>query len=83
MGLPNTPEAAKSFSAGQDYGKLMSGLEEISKGIKPKATDPNANMLTPMSGGVDHTMGGGAASQQLLAQMLANRRRNYGMSLTG
>lgn len=80
VGLPNTPEAAKSFTAGQNYSDLLGGLGEMAKGAKPKPAATDLNTITPMSQQPNAGIGG---AQELLAQLLQNRRRNYGISLTG
>lgn len=62
--------------------KAIPGLEQIAKGLKPKSDESGMNTITPMS-----SSGIGNPNQQmgsnLLAEMLANRRRQYGMTLTG
>jgi hypothetical protein len=79
----SAPEAV-AYQRGGNEAKSMAGLEDIVKGFKgQEAKSSDLNTITPISGYGGNTGGGGQMSAQLLAQMLENARKNYGMTLTG
>lgn len=77
VGIPATPEEAKAFDKGSDYQKLMSGLDEVAKGMKPKA--PVAAIPNLVAGAPEPNQ-----SNQLAAQLMAAMlNKNRGLTLTG
>jgi hypothetical protein len=67
---------------GQKYSDTLKGVEEIAKGLKPKSTASDLNTITPMSSAPLGGAGTGAA-QQLMAELVKQKRGQYGLSLTG
>jgi len=79
--LPTTPEEASAFAKGEKFNKITAGLEEMAKGLKPKAAaDTGMNTITPMSSQPNQPSN---LSAELMGQILQGRRRKYGISLTG
>jgi hypothetical protein len=76
VGLPGTPEEAKAFDKGGNYEKLMSGLDDVAKGLKPKA--PATNPFPVMA--AEQPNQPNAMAGQLMAALMANKR---GLTLTG
>ena len=79
VGIPAPPVDAKSFQAGSDMQKALGGLEEVAKGLKGKESkSSDLNTITPMSSA---PLGGGGNQMgaELLGQLLAAHRRNYGV----
>jgi hypothetical protein len=80
-----TPEEKAAFTKGNDYAKTIAGLEEISKGLKPKV-DSNAAAaaatITPMSSGAQPNIPS-ALAHDLMMQILQGRRKPQGLTLTG
>lgn len=75
IGMPGTP--AEAYKLGGDREKLLSGLDEIAKGMKGKApVDPGASIITPMTSQPNQP-------NQLAYQLMAGLRRNRGLTLTG
>jgi hypothetical protein len=81
VGLPASPEESKGFDKGQKYNEVLTGLEQIAKGAKPKASgDSGANTITPMS---VQPNAPSQVSGELMAQLLQHARRPRGLTLTG
>ena len=78
--MPGTPEEAKAFGKGQDYEKMMSGLDEVAKGLKPKAAPVAIPDL--LRGAPDPNQASQAAAT-LMTALLQGKRRNQGLTLTG
>ena len=79
VGLPATPEEVKAFEKGGNYEKLMGGLDEVAKGLKPKqAADPNASVISPMTSqpNMPNQMAG-----ELMAALMNSKKR--GLTLAG
>jgi hypothetical protein len=71
-----SPEEAKAFEKGGDYQKALAGLDEIAKGLKPKA--PPVQIPNLLAGAPDPNQGNQMAMQLMAAMM--NKR---GLTLTG
>jgi hypothetical protein len=79
VGLPPPPKDPDSFIQGQDYQKLMSGLGDVAKGLKPKpVADTGATTITPMT---SQPNAPNAMAAQLMAALLQGKNR--GLTLTG
>jgi hypothetical protein len=80
--MPQSAPEAKAFEKGVDYNKMVAGLEEISKGMKPKV-DPQAAAaaatISPMSSQPNQPS---SLAHDLMNTLLAGRR-NRGLTLTG
>lgn len=77
VGLPSTPEEAKVFDKGSDYQKMLSSLDDVAKGLKPKA--PVAAIPNLVAGAPEPNQ-----SNQLAAQLMAAMmNKNRGLTLTG
>jgi hypothetical protein len=75
--LPSTPEEAKVFDKGSDYQKMLSSLDDVAKGLKPKA--PVAAIPNLVAGAPEPNQ-----SNQLAAQLMAAMmNKNRGLTLTG
>lgn len=77
VGLPGTPEEAKAFDKGQRFNETMAGLEDVAKGLKPKAQQvaiPNLLAGAPEPNQANQMAG------QLMAAMM---NKNRGLTLTG
>jgi len=71
-----SPEAAKAYDAGKSYEKLMSGLDEMAKGLKPKA--PQVQIPNLLAGAPEPNQ-----SNQMAAQLMAAMLNKRGLTLTG
>jgi len=80
VGLPSTPEEAKAFDKGSDYQKLMSGLDEVAKGLKPKAAPIT---IPDLLKGAPEPNQASQAAATLMTALLQGKRRNQGLTLTG
>jgi hypothetical protein len=80
-----TPQEKAAFTQGNDYAKTVAGLEEISKGLRPKVSDAAAAAaatITPMSSGAQPNIPSSLA-HDLMMQVLQGRRKPQGLTLTG
>jgi hypothetical protein len=76
VGVPGTPETAQAYDAGKSYEKLMAGLDDVAKGLKPKAAAANPfPVMTAEQPNQPNAMAG-----QLMAALMQNKR---GLTLTG
>jgi hypothetical protein len=73
-----SPEASQAYDAGKSYEKLMSGLDDVAKGLHPKA--PAANPFPTMA--VEQPNQPNAMAGQLMAALMQNKRPR-GLTLTG
>jgi len=76
VGLPGTPEEAKAFDKGGDYQKMLAGMDDIAKGMRPKA--PVANPFPVMT--AEQPNNPNQMAGQLMAALMQNKR---GLTLTG
>ena len=72
----SNPDAAKAFDKGTDWGKALGSLDEIAKGLKPKA--PAANPFPVMQ--AEQLNQPNQMAYQLMAAMMNKPR---GLTLTG
>jgi hypothetical protein len=80
-----TPAEKAAFTQGNDYAKTMAGLEEISKGMKPKVGDAAqaaAATIAPMSAAAQPNVPS-ALAHDLMMQIMQGRRKPQGLTLTG
>jgi hypothetical protein len=84
IGVGNTPEEKKAFDKGSDYQKLMSGLDEIAKGVKPKSNAPS-DAATITGGAPQAHVSSEMAAQLMQAMMQGQQQRKLprGLTLTG
>jgi hypothetical protein len=80
-GVPAAPAApGTTAGAGGNLANIMSGLGTLVAGLGSRsASDPSANQLTPSS--IDANIPSASAAAQMMAALLANRRKRYGISL--
>ena len=79
------PMAAPVAAPAEEANPIMSGLEEIASGFKPKQKAQPAPMQIPqLSASTDTQQGqGGEGATNLMAQLMEEQRRKFGLSLTG
>jgi hypothetical protein len=77
VGIPASPEAAQAYDAGKNNEKIMGGLDEIAKGLHPKAQQVQVPNL--LAGAPEPNQANQMAAQ-LMAAMV---NRNRGLTLTG
>jgi hypothetical protein len=79
VGMPMTPDAAKAFDKGTDWGKAMSSLDDIAKGFNPKITP--AAMPNLVASSQDSTNQPNSLAYDLMNSILSGRKR--GVTLAG
>ena len=88
---PETEAEMKSKLLGADgkggTSSPLGGIDDISKGLHPQVNPQqaaSAAQISPlMAGGDVHGAANAGAAQQLMAALMANRQKKYGLSLTG
>ena len=66
-------------------GTPLAGLDDISKGLNPQVSPAAAQAaatITPLGTPDAGQAGNAMAAQQLMAALMANRQRKYGLTLT-
>lgn len=82
VGLPPS-EASKAFDEGKDYQKMLAGIGEVAKGLKPKSNDAAlaaATTISPMSVQANQP---NQLSAELMNTILQSKRKPRGLTLTG
>jgi len=78
VGLPASPEEAKGFDKGSKYSEILSNLDDVAKGLKPKVTAPAIPNLVAQAPEPNQP---NAMAYQLMAALMQGKNR--GLTLTG